>query len=132
MQKNRIELAGYVAARPQTRFLPSGTKVVNARLGESYRYTNGEGKSITHTNWHNLVFYGELASVAETYDKGDNIEVEGSIQQRKYTPADGSPRTVHEIIVRSCHLIAPPRKADGVGQTEDALEPEEAFDEWPA
>jgi single-strand DNA-binding protein len=132
MQKNRIELAGYIAARPQIRFLPSGTKVANARLGETYRYTNGDGKSVAHTNWHNLVFYGELASVAETYNKGDNIEVEGSVQQRKFTPADGSPRTVHEIIVRACHLIAPPRKSDAAAQSEDVVEREEALDEWPA
>jgi len=78
------------------------------------------------------VFYGELALIAETYDKGDNIEVEGSIQKRKFTPADGNPRTVHEIIVRACHLIAPPRKPDAAVQAEDVVEREEAFYEWPA
>jgi hypothetical protein len=39
---------------------------------------------------------------------------------------------VHEIIVRACHLIAPPRKPDAAGQAEDVVEREEAFDEWPA
>lgn len=42
MQKNRIELAGYLAAKPELRYLPSGTKVANARLGETYRFKGGD------------------------------------------------------------------------------------------
>lgn len=106
MQKNRIEIAGMLAAKPETRFLPSGTRVANARIAENYSYRDRDGKQITNTNWHNLAFYDELAGVAATYEKGDNLFVEGTIQQRKFTPKDGSERTVHEVIVQSCHLIA--------------------------
>jgi len=106
MQKNIIELAGYLVTKPEPRFLPSGTKVANARLKESYRFTGADGKQQTHTNWHGLVFYGDLADVALSYDKDDNIYVEGSLQQRKFTPADGVTRTIHEVHARSCHRIA--------------------------
>jgi single-strand DNA-binding protein len=82
--------------------------VTNVRLGETYAYTDSQGNSQRHTNWHSLSFYGDLADVAVTFDKGDRLFVEGSIEQRKFTPAkDGVQRTVHEIIVRNCHLIAP-------------------------
>ena len=40
MQKNRIEIAGYLAAKPEARYLPSGTQVANARVAEGYRYTD--------------------------------------------------------------------------------------------
>ena len=106
MQTNRIELAGYLAAKPELRFLPSGTKVANVRLGETYRFSGRDGKSQSHTNWHSLVFYNEIADVAMTYEQGENIHVEGSLQQRKFTPADGVTRTVHEVHVKSCHVIA--------------------------
>ncbi len=109
MQKNRIELAGYLAARVELRFLPSGTKVANVRLGETYRFTGSDGKQQSHTNWHNLVFYNEVADVAATYEQGENIYVEGTLQQRKFTPADGVTRTVHEIHVKACHVIAASR-----------------------
>ena len=110
MQKNQIELSGYLAAKPTVRLLPSGTKVANARLAEGYRYTDRQSKtSREHTNWHSLVFYGVLAEIAATYDKGDNSAVEGSLQTRQFTPKDGSERTVHEVIVKSCHVIEPPR-----------------------
>jgi single-strand DNA-binding protein len=109
MQKNRIEIAGNLSAKPDRRFLPSGTKVANARLAENHSYRDKENKLITQTNWHGLVFYDELADVAATYEKGDNLFVEGTVEQRKFTPKDGIERTVHEVIVRSCHLIAAPR-----------------------
>jgi len=111
MQKNRIEIAGFLAAKPETRFLPSGTKVANARLGENHSYRDKDNKLVTQANWHSLAFYDDLAELATTYEKGDNLFVEGTIEQRKFTPKDGIERTVHEIIVRSCHLIAAPQGA---------------------
>ena len=143
MQKNRIEVAGYLAAKPVVRYLPSGTPVANARIGESYTFKDGDGKSQKHTNWHSLSFYGDLSAVALTLDKGDNIFVEGSIEQRQFTPAkDGIQRTIQEIVVRACHLIAPPRPtttgagANGIGAVpeqppaaDSGGEPE--HDPWP-
>jgi len=138
MQKNRIEVMGYCASKPVRRYLPSGTPVSNVRLGESYTYRDGQGSIQQHTNWHNLSFYAELADVAVSYKKGDRIFVEGSIEQRKFTPAkDGVQRTVHEIIVRHCHLVAPARGATPGSAEQDAvptteLENEAAEHEpWP-
>jgi single-strand DNA-binding protein len=123
LQKNRIEVAGYLAPKPVRRFLPSGMPVSNVRLGETYASQDGQGSTQKHRNWHNLSFYGDLADFALTYDKGDNIFVEGSIEQRKFTPAkEGVQRTVHEVIVRNCHLVAPPRGAAG-NATEPDTEP---------
>jgi single-strand DNA-binding protein len=125
MQKNRIELAGYLVTAPETRFLPSGTKVANARLKESYRFTGSDGKEQTHANWHSLVFYGEVADVALSYEKDDNIYVEGSLQQRKFTPADGSARTIYEIHARSCHRIADVHRVPN-----DTTEPSDTGDNY--
>jgi single-strand DNA-binding protein len=113
MQKNRFEVAGYLAAKPELRYLPSGTKVANARIGESYRYKDHSGETQSHTNWHSLTFYDDLADIAVTYEQGENLYVDGTLQQRKFTPKDGSPRTVWEVIVRTCHLIEPARITRG-------------------
>ena len=110
MQRNRLEVSGYLTTKPSLRSLPSGTPIANVRLGESYRYQDGDGKPQQHTNWHNLSFYGDLSRVATTLEKGDNIFVEGTIEQRQFTPkGDGVQRIVHEVVVRNCHLIAAPR-----------------------
>jgi hypothetical protein len=48
-QKNRIEVTGYLTARPALRHLPSGTPVANVRLGESYPYLRKARSSSTPT-----------------------------------------------------------------------------------
>ena len=85
MQMNRIEIAGYLSKKPEIRYLPSGTPVANARLGQSYRYQDSSQKWNEHTNWHSLSFYGDLANVAINFEKGENLYVEGTIEQREFT-----------------------------------------------
>ena len=55
MQRNRVEIAGYLGKDAQSRFLPTGTKVVNLRLAESYSFTDRNKVKQEHTNWHNVV-----------------------------------------------------------------------------
>ena len=105
MQSNRLELTGYLAGSCHHRVLPSGTPLANGRLGQTYQYRTKDGTN-KHTNWFNLTFYGELSAVALTYQKGDNLHVIGTIQQRQFTPKDGSPRSVYEVLVQKCHRIA--------------------------
>jgi single-strand DNA-binding protein len=137
MQMNRIEIAGYTAADPEMRYLPSGTRVVNLRLGESHRYTGSDNQAITQTNWHNLTFYNALAEQAMGYKKGINLFVEGSVQQRKFTPKDGSERTVHEVVVQSCHVIENSSVLSKVNPNEgpkssvEEFENDESGDTWP-
>lgn len=111
MQKNRIELAGHLGAKPTVRYLPSGTPVANVRMAEGYSYTDRNNQTQEHTNWHSLVFYGDLADIAALYEKGDNIFVEGTLQTRQFTPKDGSQRTVYEVVARSVHQITKTRAA---------------------
>ena len=113
--------------------------MANVRLGESYRFTGKDQKLKTHTNWHRLTFYNELAEFALSFEKGDNVFAEGSLQQRQFTPADGSKRTVYEVVVKSCHVIAALRNGqdDLTQQTPESPNEErsgsnEAFDQnWP-
>ena len=133
MQKNEVELAGYLAAKPTLRGLPSGTKVANARMAEGYRYTDRQTKTQReHTNWHNLVFYGIVADIAATYDKGDNVFVEGTIQTRQFTPKDGSPRTVYEVIVKTCHVVERPRTKHEPPSANEPAEHDLIGDQQPA
>lgn len=109
MQMNRVEVAGHIAKKPEVRYLPSGMPVANVRLGQTYRFQDSSRQWQERTNWHNLSFYGDLSKVAVTFEKGENIFVEGTIEQREFTPNDGAKRVVNEIIVRHCHVIASAR-----------------------
>ena len=144
MQKNRIELAGYLAAKPEVRYLPSGTAVANARLAEGCRYKDRNEQVQEHTNWHSIVFYGELSEIAVGFDKGANVFVEGTLQTRKFTPRDGSQRTVYEVVARSAHQIvrrngkeavsdnAPDAKEQTVPAPEEHMETPDDGEIWPS
>jgi len=125
MQMNRVVIAGYVSKTAEVRSLPSGTPVANVRVSESVRYADGSREMLEHTNWHHLCYYGKLADVAVTFKKGDNVYVDGGIEQRQFIARDGSKaRTVHEIVVSQCHVIAPLRhgiKATDIGRAEKTL-----------
>jgi single-strand DNA-binding protein len=136
MQMNRVVVAGFLAKKTERRFLPSGTPVTNARVGESSRYKNGNGEIKQHTNWHSLSLYGELANIALALEKGDNGYVDGGIEQREFTPRDGSKlRTVHEIGVTQFHVIAQLRnacKAHSPAETDEAPSvSDEVENDWP-
>jgi single-strand DNA-binding protein len=118
MQKNIIELAGYLGAKPVSRFLPSGTKVANVRLAEGYRFIDAQKTEQEHTNWHSIVCYGRLADLIEQLNKGDNVLVNGSLQIREFTPADGSKRRVYEVIARTIAKID--RLPSGDGDLKDS------------
>ena len=85
MQTNRVEITGNLADRPQERSLPSGTRVANVRLAQSYVYETKDGPK-RHTNWFSLAFYGEMAVTALRFEKGDKVNVIGAIEQRQFTP----------------------------------------------
>lgn len=117
MQMNRVEIAGYLVKKPEVRYLPSGLPVANARIGRTYKFQDNSQQWHERTNWHSLSFYGDLSKLALAFDKGDNIFVEGTIEQREFVPKDGAKRVVNEIVVRYCHAIAQNRAAgNGSGQ----------------
>lgn len=131
MQRNRIELAGYLSAKPEVRYLPSGTPVANARLGQTYEYVQNS-EPVKHTNWFSLAFYGDVAGVAQSYEKGDNLDVVGTLQQRTFTPKDGSQRTIYEVVVQHAHIIAKHRRAtaEEEADSQEHTQEKEEVDAW--
>ncbi len=77
------------------------------------------------------MFYNDVADVALTYEQGENIYVEGSLQQRKFTPTDGVSRTLHEVHVKSCHVVAASRTEPRVASPEGVQQDLSNDAAWP-
>ena len=90
MQMSSVVIAAYIPKTAEVKHLPSGTPVAHVRVGESVRYGDGSGETRELTNWHSLSFYGALAEVAQALKKGDNIYVDGRIEQRQFIARDCS------------------------------------------
>ena len=104
MQENRFQLAGYLAAKPTLRCLPSSMPVANARLGQTYRFPRKD-KPADHTNWFSLVFYGDLAILATELEKGTNLYVDGTFDQRPFVAQDKYTRYVYEVTVQKFFVV---------------------------
>ena len=142
MQENRFQLAGYLAAKPTLRYLPSSMPVANARLGQTYRFSRND-KPAEHTNWFSLVFYGDLAILAMELEKGTNLYVEGTFDQRPYVGQDKCRRYIYEVSVHKFFVIGglaqdlpappPPHAAvanEVVNDGAPSLESSETQDTW--
>jgi len=119
MQENRFHLAGYLAAKPILSYLPSSMPVAKARLGQTYRFSRND-KPSEHTNWFSLVFYGDLATLATELEKGTNLYVEGTFDQRPYVGQDKCKRYIYEVSVHKFFVIG------GVAQDPTAPPPPHA------
>ena len=101
---NKVILVGNLGKDPEIRTLNSGDRVANLRIAtsESWRdKSSGERKE--KTEWHQVVIFNEnLVKVAENYlKKGSTIYIEGSLQTRKWTDAQGRRNTPPRSCCRS-------------------------------
>jgi single-strand DNA-binding protein len=95
---NKVILIGNLGRDPETRQLESGTKIAKFSLAtnENYRDRNGEWQQ--KTEWHNIVFWGNLAERAEKYlHKGNTIYIEGKLSTRKWQDENGNDRYTTEV-----------------------------------
>jgi single-strand DNA-binding protein len=113
MTMNDCKIAGYVGTTPELRFLPTknATPVVSLRVGQSYTYTDQNKQLQRKTNWFSVVAYGAVANVAKAFVKGDNVVLDGQLEQREWQGKDGSKRQAVEIIA---HNIAKLERVAGV------------------
>ena len=118
MQMNRVVIAGCVSKKPEMQHPPFRHSRGQCPGGRERPIRGCSGETREHTNWHSLSFYGKLADVAQALKKGDNVYVDGRIEQRQFIARDGSkPRTVHEIVVSQCHVIALVRRGNKAAES---------------
>jgi single-strand DNA-binding protein len=103
---NKVILVGRLGSDPELRETNNGTPVANFNLATDETYTSN-GEKQKKTEWHKLVLWDKLASIAEQYlHKGDLVYVEGKIQSRQYEDKrDGAKHTVTEIVVFTLKML---------------------------
>ncbi len=141
---NKVIIVGHLGADPETRYMPSGGAVTNARVATSEAWKDKTtGDQQERTEWHNIAFFGRLAEIAGEYlRKGSQVYVEGRLRTRKWQDRDGNDRYTTEIVANEMQMLggrpgsgAPARAASGGGQQSspppsgDSAPPIEEFDD---
>ena len=107
---NKVMLIGNVGKDPEVRYYEQDQAVAQIRLATTEKgYTLPNGTQVPdRTDWHNLVFYRNLAKIVEQYvHKGDKLYVEGRIRYRSYDTQKGERRYVTEILVENMEMLTP-------------------------
>ena len=98
--RNSVRLVGNLGMDPEVKTFDTNKKLARLSIATNDSYKNDKGERITDTQWHNLVFWGAQAKLAEDLlKKGDEVAIEGKISNRSYVDKDGIKRYTNEIIV---------------------------------
>ena len=101
---NKVILVGNLGKDPEVRRMQDGRPVVNLSVATSENWRDkNTGERREKTEWHRVVIFSEgLAKVAEQYlKKGSKVYLEGQLQTRKYTDAQGVEKYSTEIVLQN-------------------------------
>lgn len=97
---------GHLGQDPDVKVFDNNRKLARISLATNEIYKNEKGEKITETQWHNLVFWGPQAEIAEKYlQKGKEVAVEGRLVTRNFTDREGKNHFITEIVVSELLMI---------------------------
>ncbi len=107
---NKVMLIGNVGQEPDVHYYGADQARAEVRLATTERgYKLPNGTEVpARTDWHTLLFFGNLAKTVEHYvHKGDKLYVEGRLRYSVYNDKLGQRRNVTEILVGSMEMLSP-------------------------
>ncbi len=123
---NKVILIGRVTALPEMRYTQSGKPVVSFSLAvnrpkRSSSAAQDSSSQQPEVDFINIVAWQNLAEICSRYlDKGKLVCVEGRLQIRNYTAADGSKRKACEIVASDMRMLSS-KGASAPGEVDSAL-----------
>lgn len=113
---NKVMLIGNLTRDPELRYTPSGTAVCTIGLATNRSWTTDGGEKKEETEFHRVIAWSKLAELcSQLLVKGRKVYVEGRLQTRNWTAADGTQKTTTEIVIDDMILLDSRRQGDGEG-----------------
>ena len=103
---NRVILVGNIGKDPELKTLQDGTAVAKMTLATTETYRLKDGGSQVHTDWHTIIAWRGLATIAGKYlHKGSLVYIEGKIRYRQYESKEGAKKYVTEIVAEELLIL---------------------------
>ena len=131
---NKVILVGNLGEKPEMRYIETTqTAVANLSIATTEEWKDkSTGEKRDKTEWHRVVFFGNLAEIAEKYlDKGSSIYVEGKIQTRKWKDKDGNDRYTTEVLGNQLTMLGSRGSSDNSNQMESSSDQMESSSDTP-
>ena len=114
---NKVILVGNLGKDPESMVAQNEALKVSFSVATSETFKNAAGIKATRTEWHNIVIWGKLASIAKKYlKKGSPIYLEGKIRTRSWDDKDGNKRYTTEIHVDNFQMLGSKSKGEEVSE----------------
>ena len=98
---NKVILKGNIGQQPQLRQTGKGTPVLNFSMATNEKIDSER----THTEWHDIVVWGNRAMGLErVLNKGDQVLVEGRLRKREFEQTDSETGVVSTKTRVEIHL----------------------------
>ena len=109
---NKFQFMGRLTRDPETRVLPnSSTNVTTFSLAVNRRFADANGER--KTDFFNVTAFGRLADFCgKYYRKGQQVLVEGRIQNRSWDDQNGQKRYATDFIVENAYFADSRRDQD--------------------
>ena len=106
MAINKVILLGRVGKDPEVQQFDGGNKASFSVATTERGFTTRDGKEIPEkTEWHNIVCWKGLSTIAERFvKKGDLIYLEGKITTRSWD-SDNGKKYITEIVADNIELL---------------------------
>lgn len=100
---NKTILLGNVGKDPEIRTMQNGGRIANLSIATSESWKDkATGERKENTQWHRVVIFNDaLVGIAERFlKKGSKVYLEGQLETRKWTDAEGKDNYSTEVVLR--------------------------------
>ncbi len=107
---NKVTLIGNLGTDPTVRDATADRRVANVRLATRRRWNDRDGNRQEDTQWHQLVFWGRQAELAERLlKKGQLVLVEGRLNTTSWPDREDESRTHYrtEVVGENFLILSP-------------------------
>jgi len=114
---NRVIITGNLTADPELRALPSGSSVCKLRVAVNTRRKDGStGEWQDKPNYFDVTVWGAQGENSARYlSKGRGVAIDGRLEWREWTTAEGQKRQAVEIVADSVQFLSSPDGGSGGG-----------------
>lgn len=103
MSLNRVLLQGRLGADPELRTTPTGTEVATVNIAVDRDRKDADGNR--QSDWVTVVAWKNTAKfLAQYFQKGRVVIVDGRLQMRNWTDKDGNKRTSAEVVADNLYF----------------------------
>lgn len=117
---NKVMIIGRLGRDPEMRYTPSGRPVTTFSIATSRTWNTSDGERRTETEWFNVVSWGNLAEICNQFlVKGQQVYVEGRLQNRHWEDSEGSKHSATEIVANEMIMLGDRREQNNASPETD-------------